>query len=157
METALIPPGEVGMDRSRGNSHFMGHPYFDAAFSSSALAADKYSTVVRKAREIIELNDSFKVSQSPETAGRIAVKLDRLVGFLLTQFSPHATVNAARRALSNEINALDEHELAELHESEVPLAVIRELASKQRVYVNPRSLHNWNAFIHRYKVPFLNA
>ena len=112
---------------------------------------------MRKTREIIILNDSYKRDKSDETASRITVKLDRLIGFLLTQFNSQSSISGARKALDGEVNALNEEELAVLEDGDVPLVVIRELTSNQKVFLDPRKLTNWAAFAIRHKGSVLHA
>jgi hypothetical protein len=127
--------------------------------STTALSANKYSVAVIKAREVVSLNASYKADRLPESMDRMASKLDRLLGFLLTQFKSETSTEEVRDVMRNSggLNALDESELGTLPDSVVPIALMRELLSKHRIMIDFRKLGHWDEFASRYQMSVLLA
>jgi len=127
--------------------------------STDALSSDKYSVAVIKAREVVSLNASYKADRLPESMDRMSTKLDRLLGFLLSQFRVETNTDEVRRVMKNThaINALNEDELGTLADGVVPIALIRELLAKHRIMIDTSRLGNWAAFVNRYETSVLHA
>jgi hypothetical protein len=126
--------------------------------SDTVLSADKYSVAVIKAREVVALDACYKSDKSPEVLERLSLKLDRLLGFLMSQFKTPASTEEVRRIMqTTDTNALNEDELVKLSDGLVPVAIVRELLNKHRVFINPKTLNNWDTFAARYMSQVLHA
>lgn len=122
----------------------------------TALSADKYSVAVIKAREIVSLSTNYKSNPQPDLKAKIVAKMDRLLGFLLSQFRPQTSADEVQPLFEGQkVDTLNEDELVKLPEGLIPVAIVRDLLFSHKVFVQPSKLNNWELFAQRYQAQII--
>lgn len=125
----------------------------------SSLSADKIAIAVLKTRQVASLNDTYRMDPKPDVLAHLQTLCDKLLGFLLTQFSTAPSTDDVHTLMRGQtfVNVLDVERVRELPEAMVPVAIIRSLISTHKVPVKPDHLSNWLPFMDRYRSQVMSA
>lgn len=118
---------------------------------SESLSADKYAMTVIKTREVVDINESYRAESRPEVRSRLMHSIDRLLGFLISQYRTPVSVDDVRHVMNGPgVSILSANELRGLPDGLIPVAIMRELLAKHRIVFDPKVIPNWTTFSQRY-------
>ena len=125
----------------------------------SSLSADKIAIAVLKTRQLATLNDKYRIEPKADLLSHLQTQCDKLLGFLMTQFSASPTTDDVHTLLNQraKVNVLDLEQVRELPEAMVPVAIVRELIATHKLPMNPHHLSNWTPFMDRYRSQVMSA
>ena len=125
----------------------------------SSLSADKIAIAVLKTRQLASLNDTYRMDPKPDVFSHLQTQCDKLLGFLMTQFSSVPSTDDVHALMRGQIkfNVLDVEKVRELPEAMVPVAIFRELISTHKLPMRPDHLSNWTPFMDRYRAQVMSA
>ncbi len=125
----------------------------------SSLSADKIAIAVLKTRQLASLNDTYRMDPRPDVLSHLQTQCDKLLGFLMTQFSSIPTTDDVHALMRGKMafNVLDVEKVRELPEAMVPVAIFRALIATHKLPMNPNHMSNWSPFMDRYRSQVMSA
>lgn len=125
----------------------------------SSFSSDKISVAVLKTRQLANVYENYCLDKRPDVLAHLQTQCDKLLGFLLTQFSssPNTDDVHAMMRQAGTVNILDVDEVRVLPEAIVPIAIVRELIRTHQIPMNPPTLPNWTPFMDRYRAQVMSA
>ncbi|KQO43053.1 hypothetical protein [Methylobacterium sp. Leaf85] len=112
---------------------------------------DIRSVAIECAEDVLRAWRSCLVDdKSTSTRAVVDLKLEKLIELLMDNFHGELDADQVNRVFDAKTSALRHHELAEVPEAIVPVAVMREVLHTHKVMFDPRNVANWGSFAGRF-------